>query len=44
MFYVNFWTENIEEFYKMNAKKIGISAKTKKPNLEVIESYLDGEQ
>ena len=41
LFYINFWTELLVEFALINAKKIGIDPETKKPNIKMLEQYLE---
>lgn len=40
VFYINFWTEIIDEFVNIGAKKIGINSTTHKPNVELLEQCL----
>ena len=40
IFYINYWTENVYEFYAINAKRIGINSETKKPNVVEIKKRL----
>lgn len=41
LFYINYWTKVVEEFYIINAKRIGVNAETKKPNVQLIQKYLE---
>lgn len=41
LFYINFWLNDVEEFNKLNAKKVNISAVTKKPNVVAMQKILD---
>lgn len=40
LYYINYWTESIYEFYSINAKKVGINSGTKRPNVNAIKGCL----
>lgn len=40
LFYINYWTNIVQEFIYVNAKRIGVNAETKKPNVQMIQQYL----
>lgn len=40
LFYINYWTERVYEFYVVNAKRIGINPETKTPNVDEIKKCL----
>lgn len=41
LFYINFWLNDVKEFNELKAKKVSISAVTKKPNVVVMQKTLD---
>lgn len=40
LFYINYWMVDIKEFCLINARKIGISPKTGRPNVDAIKDWL----
>lgn len=40
LFYINYWHDIILEFRNLNAKKVGISRETKRPDVALLESHL----
>lgn len=41
LYYINYWTESIQEFCLINARKVGINPETKKPNVNSIKESLN---